>query len=271
MKSTPYDEWVGKKINKWKILEIGDIENEARKCICQCECGKIRKHNCCNLIKGKRITQCKECSLKEIKEKNIKKNEVKYIGKKYGKWTIIKINPSKKKGIRCDCKCECGNTRSHELSRIVKGESKQCKSCASAKINIKHGLARSRINGNIRSEYRIYHNIKKRCYKENVKCFQHYGARGITMCERWLESVENFVQDMGDRPSSKHSIDRIDNNKGYSPENCKWSLQKEQVANRRKVGDMQKEIDSLKEKLKSLEKSNLFFNEELEYCKKCST
>lgn len=72
-----------------------------------------------------------------------------------------------------------------------------------------------------------------RCRNKNVPCFRHYGGRGIKVCERWM-NYENFLADMGPRPSPKHSIERVDNNRGYEPDNCIWATQSKQCKNRRK-------------------------------------
>ena len=82
-------------------------------------------------------------------------------------------------------------------------------------------------------EYLAYTSMKNRCNNKHTPSFKDYGGRGIKVCERWLESFENFYEDMGDRPSKKHSLDRIDNDGSYCPENCKWSTVKEQAMNRR--------------------------------------
>lgn len=82
-------------------------------------------------------------------------------------------------------------------------------------------------------EYRIYHGIKQRCYNKNRDSFKLYGGRGIEMCDRWLSDFRNFYQDMGKRPTDKHSIDRVDPNKGYSPDNCRWATAKEQAETKR--------------------------------------
>lgn len=80
-------------------------------------------------------------------------------------------------------------------------------------------------------EYRSWSAMYTRCYNPNVKCYKHYGERGITVCNRWKHSFENFYSDIGPRPSLKHSVERINNELGYSPENCKWATHAEQMNN----------------------------------------
>jgi len=82
-------------------------------------------------------------------------------------------------------------------------------------------------------EWHAWASMRARCFSSTHKSFKDYGGRGITVCDRWVESFDNFYADMGPRPSASHQIDRANNEEGYAPENCRWATRTENMRNRR--------------------------------------
>lgn len=128
------------------------------------------------------------------------------------------------------CVCDCGVRVSVRAGNLVSGNTKSCgclkKEFASSAFKT-HGLT---VGGNKSAEYKVWQGIRRRCNNRNDATFRNYGAKGITISKEW-DSFETFINDMGVRPSSLHSIERINNGLGYNKDNCKWATKKEQARN----------------------------------------
>lgn len=125
-------------------------------------------------------------------------------------------------------KCSCGNIKTLNIYCVLSGAVRSCK-CLHLDMVIKHGHARGCKKAS--PTYSSWVACIERCRNPNVRCYSRYGGRGIKVCDRWTNSFENFLEDMGHRPFG-HTLDRINNDGPYCKENCKWSTPKEQGNNR---------------------------------------
>lgn len=131
------------------------------------------------------------------------------------------------------CLCDCGTLSRVRIDHLRSGRVVSC-GC----VGIKHRTAASTKHGacsggKATPEFRAWRHMIDRCANPNCKEFKYYGARGIMVCNRWITSFSNFLEDMGRRPSLKHSIGRINNDRGYHPDNCRWETSIDQNNNRR--------------------------------------
>jgi hypothetical protein len=150
------------------------------------------------------------------------------IGLKYNLLTIISIVPNtnkKSRESRVLCLCDCGKTKIIRFNHIKNNKIRSC-GCYGKTSHITHHMSYS-------STYATWHGMKRRCYNNKSNSYSGYGGRGITVCDRWKNSFDNFLKDMGERPEAL-TIDRIDNDKGYSKENCRWATIEQQSRNTRR-------------------------------------
>jgi hypothetical protein len=190
---------------------------------CRCECGQEDVITELRLTKG-HADKCRDCA-KALK----RRYELVKPGNVYSEWTVIKEDDNPHYVM---AKCSCGAFKRLLKNSLPSGNSKQCSSCRAKKSTIKHGHNRK---GQTSSEYQTWCNIKSRVFNSNVESSKNYKERGIKLHLDWIHSFENFLKDVGKKPSSKHSLDRIDNNGHYEPGNVRWALPQEQVLNRRKT------------------------------------
>lgn len=149
-------------------------------------------------------------------------------GKRFGRLTVLsKELPSIVRSVRWVCRCDCGIELSVLSQSLRRGQTRSC-GCLHREqlgsIKMTHGMSYS-------FEYRVWTGMRSRCLNPRTQRYKDYGGRGITICDRWADSFENFFSDMGAAPGTKYSIDRIDNNAGYSPGNCRWATNAQQSRN----------------------------------------
>lgn len=149
------------------------------------------------------------------------------LGKRFGKLVAVE-ELAKEAGMRkWRLVCDCGNEVVALQKSFCSGGHRRSCGCANIKPQVRHGRSST-------PEYRAWINMRTRCYDETTPYYGIWGGRGIRVCDRWLNSFEGFLTDVGRRPSHQHSLDRIDVNGHYEPGNVRWALQKIQSRNQRR-------------------------------------
>lgn len=237
---------VGDRFGRLVVLRWSEQRYRSEKMVdCRCDCGKEKTYRTCVLLTGN-TTSCGCFRLEQIRarSKGVRLEKPKtasapperehvIVGGRYGRFVVLsefhKIT-SRRNRLWCHCLCDCG-TAFDVRSACVVGGQESC-GCIVAELSSararKHGMAET-------STYRAWLALRGRCNNPNTHGYKWYGGKGIRVCERWESSFAAFLSDMGERPSRRHSVDRLDGNKGYEPSNCRWATELEQGRNRSNV------------------------------------
>lgn len=224
-------ELIGERFGRLEVIEISNKRDLSGNIYwkCRCDCGNIVIVQGRNLRNGR--TKSCGCYKKDLWDEHTKETFKDMMGERYGCLTVIGrgedyISKNNKHTPTWICKCDCGKTTRTTRTNLINGKTKYC-GCKSPRFEEKHGKSRTRI-------YRIWASMKERCENENHIHYSNYGKRGITVCDEWKNDFQAFYDwAMASGYKDNLTLDRKDNGKGYSPDNCRWATQKEQGRNRR--------------------------------------
>ena len=212
----------GEKFSRLLVIER-DTTRKGVYWICQCECGNNKSVRADSLV-GERIRSC-GCLQSELRTENL-------VGKRFTKLTVVervqKPNRATEHHAYWNCLCDCGKFHIVRSSDLKSGSVQSC-GCLQIETATIHGMRHDPI-------YFTWCSMKQRCYNPNDEKYPDYGGRGIVVCDRWRDSFEAFYEDVSKLPDFKregYTINRIDNDGNYEPDNVEWADDKTQANNKR--------------------------------------
>jgi hypothetical protein len=207
----------GKIFGEWKVLGVSSERGADGGILwyCLCSCG-AKRNVLSSLLRRGESTSCGRHSRGPLYD---------LTGIRFGRLTVVSLVPSNRSPYYWHCQCDCGKTLNAEPNLLISGGVKSC-GCLRKELLRTHGYSHL-------WEYGCWWAMVSRCCNPNDSSYKNYGGRGIKVCDRWIDSFEDFFKDMGERPGSEYSIDRKDNNGNYEPGNCRWATRSQQQRNKR--------------------------------------